>query len=226
MTLSRWLRDYLYVPLGGNRSGRAATYRNLVITMGLGGLWHGAAWVFVVWGLYQGLGLAIERALSEARGEPDVEFDATDVRIEGSPVSTAAPRSTRGEKIRPRRCRSHRWRCAAFGSAGRHLPFRLCRLGRVLRRHGDRWRDRHRPRRLCCARIGLDAGPELLNPLVAVVIVLTIAVQFVPPLLARQLSAMFSTVPAPAMAIGFALWIMVVVALGPEGVSEFIYFQF
>ena len=81
MTLSRWLRDYLYVPLGGNRSGRAATYRNLVITMGLGGLWHGAAWVFVVWGLYQGLGLAIERALSEARGEPDVEFDATDVRI-------------------------------------------------------------------------------------------------------------------------------------------------
>ena len=58
------------------------------------------------------------------------------------------------------------------------------------------------------------------------VIVLTIAVQFLPPLLARQLSAMFSTVPAPAMAIGFALWIMVVVALGPEGVSEFIYFQF
>ena len=73
---------------------------------------------------------------------------------------------------------------------------------------------------------GWTQAPELLNPLVAVVIVLTIAVQFLPPLLARQLSAMFSTVPAPAMAIGFALWIMVVVALGPEGVSEFIYFQF
>ena len=73
---------------------------------------------------------------------------------------------------------------------------------------------------------GWTQAPELLTPLVAVMIVLTIAVQFVPPLLARQLSAMFSTVPAPAMAIGFALWIMVVVALGPEGVSEFIYFQF
>ena len=80
MTLSRWLRDGLYVPLGGNRAGRSATYRNLLLTMALGGLWHGAAWTFVVWGLYQGLGLAAERALSEARGEPDVEFDAADVR--------------------------------------------------------------------------------------------------------------------------------------------------
>ena len=70
------------------------------------------------------------------------------------------------------------------------------------------------------------SAPALVNPLVVLVIAVTIAVQYVPPLLARQLSAMFSTVPAPAMAIGFAVWIMIVVALGPEGVSEFIYFQF
>ena len=50
MTLSRWLRDYLYIPLGGNRKGRLLTYRNLLLTMLLGGLWHGAAWTFVVWG--------------------------------------------------------------------------------------------------------------------------------------------------------------------------------
>jgi D-alanyl-lipoteichoic acid acyltransferase DltB (MBOAT superfamily) len=62
MTLSRWLRDYLYIPLGGNRKGRIFTYRNLMLTMLLGGLWHGAAWTFVVWGGIHGLGLAIERA--------------------------------------------------------------------------------------------------------------------------------------------------------------------
>jgi D-alanyl-lipoteichoic acid acyltransferase DltB (MBOAT superfamily) len=62
MTLSRWLRDYLYIPLGGNRKGRLTTYRNLMLTMLLGGLWHGAAWTFVIWGGIHGLGLCIERA--------------------------------------------------------------------------------------------------------------------------------------------------------------------
>ena len=50
MTLSRFLRDYLYIPLGGNRKGPARTYVNLMLTMLLGGLWHGASWTFVVWG--------------------------------------------------------------------------------------------------------------------------------------------------------------------------------
>jgi alginate O-acetyltransferase complex protein AlgI len=63
MTLSRWLRDYLYIPLGGSRKGRLTTYRNLLLTMLLGGLWHGAAWTFVIWGLIHGIGLAVERAL-------------------------------------------------------------------------------------------------------------------------------------------------------------------
>jgi D-alanyl-lipoteichoic acid acyltransferase DltB (MBOAT superfamily) len=64
MTLSRYLRDFLYIPLGGNQKGRWKTYRNLMITMLLGGLWHGAAWGFVVWGGIHGGALAIERALN------------------------------------------------------------------------------------------------------------------------------------------------------------------
>jgi D-alanyl-lipoteichoic acid acyltransferase DltB (MBOAT superfamily) len=64
MTLSRFLRDFLYIPLGGNRGGRWRTYRNLMITMVLGGLWHGAAWTFVLWGAFQGLGLLAEHALA------------------------------------------------------------------------------------------------------------------------------------------------------------------
>ena len=61
MTLSRWLRDYLYIPLGGNRHGRLATYRNLMLTMLIGGLWHGAGWTFVVWGGIHGTALVAER---------------------------------------------------------------------------------------------------------------------------------------------------------------------
>lgn len=61
MTLSAWLRDYLYIPLGGNKLSPLKTYRNLMITMILGGFWHGAHWVYVVWGLYHGGILAIER---------------------------------------------------------------------------------------------------------------------------------------------------------------------
>ncbi len=58
MTLSKWLRDYLYIPLGGNRRGRLRTYFNLLMTMLLGGLWHGANWTFVIWGGLHGLALA------------------------------------------------------------------------------------------------------------------------------------------------------------------------
>jgi alginate O-acetyltransferase complex protein AlgI len=64
MTLSRFLRDFLYIPLGGNRGGRLLTYRNLMITMVLGGLWHGAAWTFVLWGAFNGVGLVVEHAIA------------------------------------------------------------------------------------------------------------------------------------------------------------------
>ena len=63
MTLSRFLRDYLYIPLGGSRGSRLFTYRNLMITMVLGGLWHGAAWTFVLWGAFHGAMLVTEHAL-------------------------------------------------------------------------------------------------------------------------------------------------------------------
>jgi alginate O-acetyltransferase complex protein AlgI len=62
MTLSRFLRDYVYIPLGGNRKGRVRTYINLMLTMGLGGLWHGASWNFVLWGGFHGAGLGAEHA--------------------------------------------------------------------------------------------------------------------------------------------------------------------
>lgn len=61
ISLSSWLREYLYIPLGGNRVADFTTYRNLLITMLLGGLWHGASWNFVIWGFLHGILLALER---------------------------------------------------------------------------------------------------------------------------------------------------------------------
>lgn len=72
ISLSTWLRDYLYIPLGGNRKGALRTYVNLLLTMLLGGIWHGAAWTFVLWGLWHGGLLALERRWKErgGKGEP------------------------------------------------------------------------------------------------------------------------------------------------------------
>lgn len=67
ITLSAWLRDYLYIPLGGNRKGKTRTYVNLMITMLLGGLWHGANWTFVVWGALHGTYLCIEKLIQDLR---------------------------------------------------------------------------------------------------------------------------------------------------------------
>lgn len=71
ISLSFWLRDYLYKPLGGNRKGDVRTYTNLMITMLLGGLWHGAAWTFVLWGGLHGLLLAVERLIGQRRTSAD-----------------------------------------------------------------------------------------------------------------------------------------------------------
>lgn len=106
ISLSTWLRDYLYIPLGGNRAGQRRTYVNLSLTMLLGGLWHGAAWTFVVWGAYQGAILVVYR-LFERRGErvedkavPRAALPAEGKAVpsaalsaEGNPAPRAAPRS-------------------------------------------------------------------------------------------------------------------------------------
>ena len=70
MSLSRWFRDYVYIPLGGNRTGAGRTYRNLVVVFVLVGFWHGANWTFLVWGLYHGALLVIERGFGLG-GAPD-----------------------------------------------------------------------------------------------------------------------------------------------------------
>lgn len=70
ISLSTWLRDYLYISLGGNRKGKLRTYVNLFLTMLLGGLWHGASWNFVLWGAFHGVALAVHKAWRSLLGKP------------------------------------------------------------------------------------------------------------------------------------------------------------
>ncbi len=77
MSLSSWLRDYLYIPLGGSAGNLVFTCRNLMLTMLLGGLWHGAAWNFVIWGFYQGTLLCINRIWTELRARGRVHPEAS-----------------------------------------------------------------------------------------------------------------------------------------------------
>ncbi len=76
ISLSSWLRDYLYIPLGGSRGSSFLTYRNLMITMVLGGLWHGASWNFVIWGVLHGGALGVTRAYQRRRGASEAETPA------------------------------------------------------------------------------------------------------------------------------------------------------
>lgn len=77
ITLSAWLRDYLYIPMGGNRKGKFRTYINLMVTMLLGGLWHGANWTFVVWGGLHGFYLWVEKAIADFRHDKVAAIAAT-----------------------------------------------------------------------------------------------------------------------------------------------------
>lgn len=93
ITLSTWLRDYLYIPLGGNRHGAARTYMALMVTMLLGGLWHGASWTFVVWGALHGIYLCVERLFrpKKVSGEETLLPESLQTAIpEHHPVITTA----------------------------------------------------------------------------------------------------------------------------------------
>lgn len=186
MTLSRWLRDYLYIPLGGSRGTRADTYRNLLLTMVLGGLWHGAAWTFVIWGAYHGAILALERW-----------------RAEVAPDRAAALDSPVGRTVR------------------RLVTFHLVCLGWVLFRADSMGRVGEILGRLT------DWGPApAVTPAVLLLVVGTIAVQYVDRDIRGRLQTAFSRLRPVTVTALLGGFLFVLDGLGPEGVAPFIYFQF
>jgi D-alanyl-lipoteichoic acid acyltransferase DltB (MBOAT superfamily) len=210
ITLSRWLRDYVYVGLGGNRGDRRRTYRNIMITMLLGGLWHGAAWTFVFWGALHGGGLVVERWWRDRRKSPQ---EQTVVMASAGARSTVAETPefaiqgaarAPGGRVWLRRIVTFNFVCLGwifFRSASVDDAFTV--IGRVLFHHGG----------------AIDLH-------VVAVIGLMLASQYVPTDIVARLQASISRWSIAAQASALAGVLIVIDALGPPGIAPFIYFRF
>jgi alginate O-acetyltransferase complex protein AlgI len=231
MTLSRWLRDYVYIPLGGNRNGERAEVRNLIITMALGGLWHGASWTFVIWGFYHGFGLAIERWWKERPAPTRQVVDLRD-RPERDDGGAAPVRRTRAGARPPGPVGTAPGATAVMSVVEPRRPMnpwlaRLCvftfvTVGWVFFRSTD-----------LPAAISYLTGlftnwgvGELVTPTVLLAIVVGLVGQFVPNRFGDAIEYRVSALPPAAIGVGVGLWLVVVNLLGPVGVAPFIYFQF
>ncbi len=223
MTLSRFLRDYLYVPLGGNRRGESRTYVNLMATMLLGGLWHGAAWTFVAWGGFHGAWLAGERAqlwrrsraLLRRAAAADHPGGEGGTEAVGSPASTgtaaAVAVSRRHAPARRRAGRVGAWLVTFHAVCLGWIFFRATSfangvqvLGRIFAR-----------------------GPHIhLDVMVATVVVVAIAAQWLPARLTAPAHERFAQLGVAAQALCLAGVAVVIDAFGPAGVAPFIYFRF
>ena len=229
MTLSRWLRDYLYIPLGGNRGGRWAEYRNLLVTMVLGGLWHGASWTFVVWGTFHGVGLTGERWANALRDmprterSPRVERLRSQLGLETSHGEVAdlsegpGQLGTAVDEVAPahRRLLSNPW-------VARVVVFHFVTLGWVFFRSAtlsDAW--------LFIGRLASSWGSTgVVTPMVLLTIVAALAAQVVPSRGGDLIEWRVSYLPPAVLAVGVGLFFLVCNVLGPQGVAPFIYFQF
>jgi alginate O-acetyltransferase complex protein AlgI len=214
MTLSRWLRDYLYIPLGGSRGSERRTERNLLITMLLGGLWHGAGWTFVVWGGLHGLGLALERRRAARRAAERAGLPPRDdgsaweaVLADGdAPVSRFVPAATRREP-RP----LVRWLVTFHLVCLAWVFFRAPDLGTAATVLG---------------RILFGSSSAPLSLTVVVLVAVMLALQQVPDTVATRVRTAWDRLPVPVHVVAFALLLVALDVLGPDGVAPFIYFQF
>jgi alginate O-acetyltransferase complex protein AlgI len=226
MTLSRWLRDYLYIPLGGNRGGTRAMYRNLVITMVLGGLWHGARWTFVIWGLYHGVGLVVERMAVARRERPTEDRsprtealrDQLGLRTSQGDVPHLGPEGPGDVSVveQPRReRRQNPW-------LGRVITFNFVTLGWILF-HSQTFTDFWTYIRRLFTAWGTSGQ---VNWLIIAAIIGGIGAQYLPRKVGLMLEYRASLLPPVVQGIGLGVFLLVINILGPQGVAPFIYFQF
>jgi D-alanyl-lipoteichoic acid acyltransferase DltB (MBOAT superfamily) len=190
MTLSRWLRDYLYIPLGGNRDGEYATYRNLMLTMVLGGLWHGAAWTFVAWGAIHGGALTFEHMRTNRRNR----------------LGIAPPPDTMWRRV-----------------LRRVVTFHIVCFGWVFFRA-----DTFHTAWVVLTRlfVGWTQPAPLLTGGVLLAIAVGIGMQYVPSNALDRAQVMFSRLSPVQMGVAMAFGLLLIDALGPQGVAPFIYFSF
>jgi D-alanyl-lipoteichoic acid acyltransferase DltB (MBOAT superfamily) len=233
ITLSTWLRDYVYIPLGGNQRGARRTSINLFLTMLLGGLWHGAAWTFVVWGAIHGGAMTVERTLTARREhERERELAFAGGRVDehqrdaavlvGAHSGPGGPdgRGGDGPPVPPRedappqpvRHQVVRWLVTFHVVCLAWVFFRAETLGDAFELL---WRLVAAP----------GSGP-VVKPMLLFVIVAMVASQFVPSDAVDRVQAGFSRWPFIAQGVALGVGLLVIDALGPVGVAPFIYFQF
>jgi alginate O-acetyltransferase complex protein AlgI len=222
MTLSRWLRDYLYISLGGNRKGVRKTYRNLALTMLLGGLWHGAAWTFVIWGGIHGFGLAIERWWGDRRTLtlPDGQSGGPGRRGPdgGGPVAGGGGTAVMTRRYQPVSS-GIRMPALIRGLITFHIVtlawvfFRATSFGGAMTIFG---------------RLFSGGGPSpLVTTSVLVAIAVGLGVQFVPVGFWPAVQVRFATLSLAWQAAGLGALIVGCNAIvGEQGVAPFIYFRF
>ncbi len=221
MTLSRWLRDYLYIPLGGSRGGRRRTYRALMLTMLLGGLWHGAAWTFVIWGGIHGAGLVAQRWLRDRR-----EFGPEPVpggllpAPEGDRSPGAGGLATL-ERVAPPRPATG-WRAPAV--LGMLLTFHLVCLAWIFFRSPDLGTAFEVLGRL----LTWAPGPAtLVTPVVLLAIGAGLMTQFLPSGFWPAVQVRFQRLSYGRQALAFGAFLVAIFTMvGDQGVAPFIYFRF
>ena len=207
ISLSEWLRDYLYIPLGGSHGGAARNLRNLFLTMLLGGIWHGAAWTFIIWGAIHGFALGIERLAAGIRPG------------RAAALAMAEPaKGTLSAAVVPEPPAQGRWSRAVCILATFHivclawiffraenLEFALAYLGGLTN-----W----------------SADTQFLQPFLVVMVAGSLAAHFLPAGWVTGAANMLERTGPVAHGAALGFGILVIESLAPEGVAPFIYFQF
>jgi alginate O-acetyltransferase complex protein AlgI len=249
ITLSMWLRDYVYIPLGGNRGGRWRTARNVMLTMLIGGLWHGAAWTFVAWGALHGGGQVVgmlkrDRGdnrrrkaaaggaagggpTSEATGEPAGGAPGGGP-TSGAPVAVGSELSPAGDVVLVAPREGDLVRAAANEGRGtariwlrRIVTFHLVCLGWVLFRATS-----FANAIAILSRFAHPGAAPLVTPLVVGAIVVSIASQYVPSDVVARAQRRFANLTPLAQGAVLAGGLYVITTLAPQGVAPFIYYRF
>jgi alginate O-acetyltransferase complex protein AlgI len=207
ISLSSWLRDYLYKPLGGSHQGTLFTYRNLLITMLLGGLWHGAAFTFIVWGAIHGSALAVERMLAAFKPQP-----APALQLVGygyGPMGRVLAVGASGGQ--------------ALGRAlSVFVTFNIVCLAWIFFRADSLDYALTYIRGL----INWSGPVERATPFLVALVMVSLAAHFVSEDIVERISAKLHDAGALTLGAVLGFGILFIWAVAPEGVAPFIYFQF
>jgi D-alanyl-lipoteichoic acid acyltransferase DltB (MBOAT superfamily) len=207
ISLTSWLRDYLYRPLKGDRRGQGPIQLNLAITMLIAGLWHGAAWTFVIWGGIQGILLVLERSLKGALRRA-ARAAASAAASQPSSMTASA--------------RSGLLAALAGAPMGWFVTFNAFALAGIFFRAPDVSLATDYFRSL----LSISAGLEKCTPFVALLIAFSVATQFLPGDLLTRLARTVEARGAVVLGLMLGGGILAIEMIGPGGIAPFIYFQF